>query len=198
MLEKKFDLQNFKQAQNKFTEYLKEKDVKISHSVILNALSVFMGYKDWHTLKPLLNEARNENLSSASSECGSKVYIYRRKDLDNEVICSLINKHFANYGKNGLFSDNFMFGNISLENNYSNDNFKNIDRLSLKNIVLVDPDLNILSEKWKTLNSQYNVILFISYQRFIELRNKLSESDFSLIKEISFLNTDESNLPPLQ
>jgi len=98
MLEKKFDLHNFKQAQNKFTEYLKEKDVKIPHSVILNALSVFMGYKDWHTLKPLLNKDSNEHLSPASPEYGLKVYIYRRKDLDNDVICSLMNKHFANYG----------------------------------------------------------------------------------------------------
>lgn len=196
MLEKKFDLQNFKQSQNKVTEYLKEKNIQIPHSVILNALSVFMGYKDWHTLKPLLNKNSNELLSPAPSEYGLKVYIYRRKDLDNEVICSLMNKHFANYGKNGLFTDNFMFGNISLENHYLNENLKNIDRLSLKNIGVVDPDLHILKEKWHVLNKQYNVILFISYQNLIQLREKLSEHDFSLIKEISFLNTDESNLPP--
>jgi len=99
-------------------------------------------------------------------------------------------------GKNGLFSDNFMSGNILLENHYINDNLKNIDRLSLRNIGLVDPDLHILKEKWYRLNLQYNAIIFISYQKFMEFRKKLSESDLSLIKEISFLNTDESNLPP--
>lgn len=196
MLEKKFDLQNFKQAQNKVTEYLKEKNVQIPHSVMLNALSVFMGYKDWHTLKPLLNENSREILSSKPSEYGLKVYIYRRKDLDEEIISSLINKHFSTCDKNGLFSDSFIPRNVSQENHYHSYNLMNIDRLSLRNISLVDPDIEIIKEKWQVFNEQYNVIIFISYQKIMELRERLSESDFSLIKGISFLNTDENNVPP--
>lgn len=198
MLEKKFDLQNFKHAQNKASEYFKEKDIHIPHSVMLNALSVFMGYKDWHTLKPLLNKDSPKMLSLQHAQSGLKVYIYRRKDLDSEAISSLMKKHFPDAGNNGLFSDSIMSRNVPLENHYYSNNLENVDIFPLKklrNIGMVDPDINILKGKWQSLNTNYNSMVFLSYDKFMELRKILSQSEFLQIKEIAFLNTEESNLP---
>lgn len=51
---KKYTYQQFKTGISQVSTYLKKNDVDISQSSLLKAFSIFLGYKNWNTLSPVI------------------------------------------------------------------------------------------------------------------------------------------------
>lgn len=61
-MEKKFDLNKFKKQASKVSDFLAQKEASVPKETLLNALSIFVGEKNWNTLRALLSEPKNNKL----------------------------------------------------------------------------------------------------------------------------------------
>lgn len=55
-MQKEFDLKTFKKAASNVSGFLKDKNVEVQQVTLYNALSLFLGHKNWNTLKAKLEE----------------------------------------------------------------------------------------------------------------------------------------------
>lgn len=56
-MQKEFDLKTFKKAASNVSGFLKDKNVQVQQVTLYNALSLFLGHKNWNTLKAKLEES---------------------------------------------------------------------------------------------------------------------------------------------
>ena len=55
-MQKEFDLKTFKKAASNVSGFLKDKNVEVQQVTLYNALSLFLGHKNWNTLKAKLEQ----------------------------------------------------------------------------------------------------------------------------------------------
>lgn len=187
----KTNLQKFKRSTKRFEEFLHSKNYTIEHSTLLNGLSIFMGYKDWHTLKNIF-ETNNSVIIDKPKKTSLKIYIkrgiYNGEHLDKYTILDLIKKEFNN-DDYLLFSDypvNFI--------NKNNLKFETFFGSEEKNIVFFNPNFSFLIKSFYSLKNK-NILIFLSdYSQLHKFHSLLTKKEREFIDEVAFLNTDEENI----
>lgn len=187
----KTNLQKFKRSTKRFEEFLHSKNHTIEHSTLLNGLSIFMGYKDWHTLKDSFDND-NSVVIEKTKKSSLKIYIkrgiYNCEHLDKNTILDLIGKEFKS-DDYLLFSDHPV--NFISKNNLKPETFFGCED---KNIVLFNPNFSFLIKSFYSLKNK-NVLIFLSdYSQLHKFHSLLTKKEKESIHEVAFLNTDEESL----
>lgn len=187
----KTNLQKFKRSTKRFEEFLHSKNHTIEHSTLLNGLSIFMGYKDWHTLKNTF-DTNNSDIIDKPKKSSLKIYIkrgvYNGEHLDKHTILDLIGKEF-NSDDYLLFSDHPV--NFINKNNLKFETFFGSED---KNIVFFNPNFSFLIKSFYSLKNK-NVLIFLSdYSQLYKFHSLLTKKEKESIHEVAFLNTDEESV----
>lgn len=84
-MQKEFNHNSFKKAVSNVSGFLKEKDINIPHITLLNALSLFLGAKNWNTLKDELDKQKENthNISLNDNKDVENILNNARKTLDD-------------------------------------------------------------------------------------------------------------------
>lgn len=119
-MQKEFDLKTFKKAASNVSGFLKDKNVDISHVTLYNALSLFLGYKNWNTLnntlsKPAASETEIISTNEMSvNACGVNLMF---KDRVLSFVDFFQNFYNAEYSSNIILTGKDMFPyRIKVEN----------------------------------------------------------------------------------
>lgn len=187
----KTNLQKFKRSTKRFEEFLHSKNHTIEHSTLLNGLSIFMGYKDWHTLKNTF-DTNNSDIIDKPKKSSLKIYIkrgvYNGEHLDKHTILDLIGKEF-NSDDYLLFSDHPV--NFINKNNLKFETFFGSED---KNIVFFNPNFSFLIKSFYSFKNK-NVLIFLSdYSQLHKFHSLLTKKEKESIHEVAFLNTDEESV----
>ena len=187
----KTNLQKFKRSTKRFEEFLHSKNHTIEHSTLLNGLSIFMGFKDWHTLKNTF-DTNNPDIIDQPKKSSLKIYIkrgvYNGEHLDKHTILDLIGKEF-NSDDYLLFSDHPV--NFINKNNLKFETFFGSEE---KNIVFFNPNFSFLIKSFYSLKNK-NVLIFLSdYSQLHKFHSLLTKKEKESIHEVAFLNTDEESV----
>lgn len=101
-MQKEFNLNSFKKASSNVSGFLKSKDVEISHITLMNALSLFLGHKNWNTLKSLLEEKKETQKDLALDDYSKSIELslLKRLNLFMKIVETDFYKFENNYSKN--------------------------------------------------------------------------------------------------
>lgn len=187
----KTNLQKFKRSTKRFEEFLHSKNHTIEHSTLLNGLSIFMGYKDWHTLKNTF-DTNNPDFINKPKKSSLKIYIkrgvYNGEHLDKHIILDLIGKEF-NSSDYLLFSDHPV--NFINKNNLKFETFFGSEE---KNIVFFNPNFSFLIKSFYSLKNKKVLIFLSDYSQLHKFHSLLTKKEKESIHEVAFLNTDEESV----
>lgn len=182
-MQKEFNHNSFKKAASNVSGFLKEKDIDIPYITLLNALSLFLGAKNWNTLKEELDK-KDKSVILEKKANPSSLYFDERLKGFLECICSeevydnfkgywpvsySIYSNFEDY-KNRVLScaekilkeDN----NLELFNLIEMDNLLAVERDFEVNSSLLDEerfDIQIAQKGNNIFNSNYLDIFFFLY-----------------------------------
>lgn len=84
-MQKEFNHNSFKKAVSNVSGFLKEKDINIPYITLLNALSLFLGAKNWNTLKDELDKQKENthNISLNDNKDVENILNNARKTLND-------------------------------------------------------------------------------------------------------------------
>lgn len=195
MIKAKYDLNKFKKSVKRAEEFFNKKEHKIPHSTLLNGLSVFMGYKDWHTLKDTLETSPETQITQdtvVTLKPVVNIYIkrgkYKGEHLDKEVMLGLIKNQFPenNYLLLSSYPVNF------LDKSYQEPEL--IYTTTEHNIVLFDPHSSLLIKSFYLFKNK-NILIFISnYEELHKFHSLLTKKERSFLNEIAFINVHEEDV----
>lgn len=104
-MQKEFDLKTFKKSASNVSGFLKDKNVDISHVTLYNALSLFLGYKNWNTLNNVLSKpagqetTKNKKVDDSSIDLIFKNRVIRFVDFFKNVYNAEYGSHIVLVGK---------------------------------------------------------------------------------------------------